>query len=172
MADQRTREPETYWKELIDDFGDDHGPLTPGLSDAFSNDSYSLMWAVSWFKFAGKMIGNGHSLVFDPLEGLGGWTVACETGSVVSVLKQSDLYHEVRASWPDKRIVFKKSEDPFLNSESLFDGIVCFDLQNNKNPEEWAVFLKKRFLICLMVESLLREGVQVTYTMFLKPQPK
>ncbi|MBI9109611.1 hypothetical protein [Maridesulfovibrio ferrireducens] len=143
MTDQKTNNPEESWKEMIEEFGNDHSPLGPKLSKAFTEDSYSLMWHVSWFKFAGKMIGDkGKTLVFDPLEGLGAWTVACETKDVIAALPIIDSYEKIRAAWPAENILFEKNTERLLSADKLFAGVVCFDIGEHKSRTEWESFFK------------------------------
>jgi len=141
MSGNKNINPEASWAEMIHEFGDAHGPLTPKLSNAFNENPYSLMWHVSWFKFAGKMIGcKDRTLVFDPLEGLGGWTVACETGKVVAVLPSGDSYEAVRSAWPDEKIIFEKNSEILMSVENEFGGIVSFDIDSTRSKEDWNVF--------------------------------
>ncbi|WP_320173214.1 hypothetical protein [Maridesulfovibrio sp.] len=127
---------------MIDEFGDDHGPLTPKLAQAFTHDPYGLMEQCSWFKFAGKMIGKKEKvLVYDHLEGLGGWTVACETGPVVAVIDSSDPLDEIRAAWPDEKIIFEKHDEILRSADDEFDVIVRFDANGEMSEMEWKTFV-------------------------------
>ncbi len=127
---------------MINEFGDDHGPLTPKLAQAFTHDPYVLMEQCSWFKFAGKMIGKKERvLVYDHLEGLGGWTVACETGPVVAVLDSSDPLNEIRAAWPDEKIIFEKHDEILRSADDEFDGIVRFNAGGEMTETHWETFI-------------------------------
>ncbi|OEU66061.1 MAG: hypothetical protein BA863_16360 [Desulfovibrio sp. S3730MH75] len=143
MTSNDTVNPEESWKEMIEEFGDSHGSLGPKLSEFFHSDSYNLMWYVSWFKFAGKMIGDkGKALVFDPLEGLGSWTVACETNDVVGVLAADDSYEEICKAWPCEKLIFKKNEAVPNMGEHEFGGVVYYDVGHKKTTSEWNSFFE------------------------------
>ncbi|WP_432738085.1 hypothetical protein [Maridesulfovibrio sp. FT414] len=141
MSDERFNNPEESWAELVKEFGNDHKPLSPGLSDAFLSAPYSLMWQVSWYKFAGKMIGNrGTVLVYDHLEGLGGWTVACEVQGVHAVLKEGDNSEMIAANWDFEKIRFLGFDDAV--SSEKYAGIVCFDPDARKDGAQWESFFR------------------------------
>ena len=144
--------PEKSWAKMIDEFGDDHGPLTPKLAHTFSNDPYGLMEQVSWFKFSGKMISKKERvLVYDHLEGLGGWTVACETGPVLTILDDLHLLGEIRAAWPDDKIIFEKHDEILRSTTNEFDGIIRFDASGTISGAEWKSLITDS-------AAMLREG--------------
>lgn len=135
--------PEKSWNEMIIEFGDEHSPLTPKLAQAFATNPYGLMEQVSWFKFAGKMIGKKERvLVYDHLEGMGGWTVACETGHVIATLNPLDPLDDIRAAWPDDKIIFDKKAPGLLSAANKFDGLVRFDAQGEMSDSRWKAFFK------------------------------
>ncbi|HAS88413.1 MAG TPA: hypothetical protein DCS48_03795 [Desulfovibrio sp.] len=137
-----TVNPEKCWAEMIDEFGDDHSPLTPKLAQAFAAAPYGLMEQVSWFKFAGKMIGRRDLvMVYDHLEGLGGWTVACETGPTVAILNQLDPLDEIRKAWPDEKILFENHDEILRSTRNEFDGIVRFGAADSIIEAEWEYFI-------------------------------
>ena len=137
---------------MIHEFGDDHGPLTPKLAQAFATDPYGLMEQVAWFKFAGKMLGRkDRVMVYDHLEGLGGWTVACETGPAVTILDQLDPLAQIRKAWPDDKIMFEKNDEILRSAKNEFDGIVRFDAADSIIEAEWESFISNSAV-------MLREG--------------
>lgn len=142
MKNQEEVNPEKSWKELIEQVGDNHAPLGPTLSNGFCRDSYKLMWYAGWFKFAAKMVGKGgKTLVYDPLEGLGGWIVAKEAGDVLAVLEDKDSIDSVRSAWPDEKITFLQG---ILNAgDNEFSGMVCFDIDSQMNKAGWNDFFKQ-----------------------------
>ncbi|WP_320172154.1 hypothetical protein [Maridesulfovibrio sp.] len=141
MTGKDVKNPEESWAELVKEFGNDHPPLTPGLSKAFKYDPFSLMWHVSWFKFAGKMIGGrGHVLVYDHLEGLGGWTVACETQSVLTMLGKDDFLERISAGWNSEKIKFLKSEQDVPKGN--YGGAIRFDPGDEENRVNWGDFFR------------------------------
>ncbi|WP_245543778.1 hypothetical protein [Maridesulfovibrio salexigens] len=127
---------------MINEFGNDHGPLTPKLAQAFTHDPFGLMEQCSWFKFAGKMVGKKERvLVYDHLEGMGGWTVACETGPVVAVLDSSDPLDEIRAAWPDEKIIFEKHDEILRSAANEFEGLIRFDAGGEMTEAQWERFI-------------------------------
>ncbi|CCO23456.1 hypothetical protein [Maridesulfovibrio hydrothermalis] len=169
MTGGNEKNPEESWADMIREFGDDHAPSGPKLSNYFAGDTYILMWHVSWFKFAGKMIGSkGRTLVFDPLEGLGGWTVACETGDVVAVLPVEDSYEQVRAAWTDEKIVFEKSNKFLTSTESGFGGLVSFDLCGQRSKAEWKLLFEQASRLLIDGGVLIAGGMPDVQGFFLK----
>lgn len=169
MPDQNSINPEAIWAEMIHDFGDEHGPLTPKLAQGFSENPYSLMWHVSWFKFAGKMIGRKErTLVFDPLEGLGGWTVACETGDVVAIISSCDSYEAVRSAWPDDKIIFEKNSEILMSAEKEFNGVVSFDIGSTRSRAGWDVFFADAASALVVGGVVVAGGVGSTLSTILR----
>ncbi len=123
-------------------------PVSLGAMHAYhmARTPRRLLYTLSYYKFAAKMIGKGADgngarvLDIGCGEGLGAWLIAAECGYAKGVDFDSDLIATARQNWPADRACFDCA-DVLTMQPQPFDAVVNFDVIEHILPENAAVFL-------------------------------
>jgi 2-polyprenyl-3-methyl-5-hydroxy-6-metoxy-1,4-benzoquinol methylase len=99
-----------------------------------------LLYSQSYYKFAGKLIGKGRSVLdLGCGEGLGTWVLAKECGRAQGVDIDAEAIAAAKANWQSDAIQFS-CEDFFETRLGLFDAVVALDMIEHipaEQSERW-----------------------------------
>lgn len=146
------------WLDVKDLHGDHQVRFGQHLSYQFQNSPRRILYMMSYYKFASKMIGKGKKVLDVGCgEGLGTWLLACECGWAKGVDLDCDAVEIGKNNWKDQNISFACSD--FLSTrQQPFDAVVSFDVVEHINPDNMDCFWQK------ISKSLARYGSVVIGT--------
>jgi len=113
--------------------------ILPGkkLSYQFVNNSRKILYEMSYYKFAAKMIGSRKRVLHVGCgEGLGTWVLAKECGYAMGIDIDSEAIRAAMNNWTDKIISFE-AIDFFLMKKEEFQGLVGVDLPLVNEPSRF-----------------------------------
>ncbi len=120
-----------------------------------------LLFSLSYYKFAAKMIGQGKRVLdIGCGEGLGTWLLAKECGFAEGINLDGDLIRSAMKNWPTEEspnLRFRQGN--FLDARTQrFDAVVCLDVIEHILPENAQAFLRK------LVNCLASDGIALIGT--------
>jgi 2-polyprenyl-3-methyl-5-hydroxy-6-metoxy-1,4-benzoquinol methylase len=112
-----------------------------------------VLYSLSYYKFAAKMIGEGKRVLdVGCNEGLGSWVIAKECGFCKGIDFDERAIAIAQSNFKDPEITFAY-QDFFNIPVEAWDGIVNFDVIGHIYPEHSLSFIKR------VADSLVPEGV-------------
>jgi len=113
------------------------------LSFQFVNTPRRLLYSLSYYKFAAKLIGVEKNVIdIGCGEGLGTWVLAKECGHAVGVDFDKDAIQTARSNWPSSQVRFTDCD--FMKIEdACYDAIVAFDVIEHILPVNSPDFFNK-----------------------------
>lgn len=114
-----------------------------------------MLYCLSYYKFAAKMIGAGKRVLdVGCNEGLGSWLIAKECGFCHGIDFDDEAIALAQKNFNDPSILFD-AVDFFAMPTTLWDGIINFDVIEHIYPKDAQAFIGK------IASSLLPDGVAV-----------
>jgi 2-polyprenyl-3-methyl-5-hydroxy-6-metoxy-1,4-benzoquinol methylase len=146
------------WNEAKSYMGKKRVVLGPHYSYILRNLPRRLVFILSHYKFASKLIGeNKYVLEIGCSEGFGTVILAEGARKVVGIDIDKDAIKEARRSFGSKKIIFKNID--FLKRKvGTFDAVVAFDVVEHIYPEHEKNFLKS---VC---RNLTKHGICIIGT--------
>jgi len=127
------------WNPVKEIMGNKEILLGRELSYQFVNNPRKILYTMSYYKFAAKMIGSRKKVLHVGCgEGLGTWLLAKECGYARGIDTDIDSIRVAMNTWTDKIISFE-AIDFFLMKKEEFYGLVSVDLPL---PHEKSRFFK------------------------------
>lgn len=128
------------------------------LSYHFTNTPRRILYSMSYYKFAAKIIGSDKRVLdIGCGEGLGTWLLKTECGYAKGIDMDKDAIDIAKENWQDSEIDFVASD--FLSvKEEQYDAIAAFDLIEHILVENIPNFFKK------VISCLTHDGVAVIGT--------
>ncbi|MCZ6676204.1 MAG: class I SAM-dependent methyltransferase [Candidatus Poribacteria bacterium] len=153
MEQERAR-----WKEVTDMMGDRRITLGRYVGYWFQHTPRRALFALSYYKFAAKMIGSDKRVIdVGCNEGLGTWLLAVECGFARGLDLDEDAIAVAKANWDDPRIEFICGD--FLKQPpGQWDAVVSFDVIEHISPENAHKFLAQ------IADNLVHDGIAVIGT--------
>ncbi|MDD2654823.1 MAG: class I SAM-dependent methyltransferase [Candidatus Omnitrophica bacterium] len=134
---------EAKWNEAKSYMGNKRITLGPHYSYILRDLPRRLVFILSHYKFAAKIIGEGKTVLeVGCSEGFGTAILAEATKKVVGIDLDGKAIKEARRSFRSEKIEFKTID--FLGAKRIgsFDAIVAFDVIEHIYPENEEIFLK------------------------------
>lgn len=165
-------EKETSRWEPVKDLMAGAAPVTLGAMHAYhmARTPRRLLYSMSYYKFAAKMIGKGADNLGTRVldigcgEGLGTWIVASECGFAKGVDFDRDLIATAQRNWPADRAVFECGDVLAMKSQP-FDAVINFDVIEHILPANAGAFL------AAMAANLKPYGLAIVGTPNITSQP-
>lgn len=140
--------PETSRWDPVKDLMAGAAPVTLGAMHAYhmAATPRRILYTLSYYKFAAKMIGKGADnsgarvLDIGCGEGLGTWLLAAECGYAKGVDFDRDLISTAQRNWPADRAAFECA-DVLSMQPQPYDAVVNFDVIEHILPEHASGFL-------------------------------
>jgi len=128
------------------------------LSYHFTNTPRRVLYSLSYYKFAAKIIGsNKRVLDIGCGEGLGTWLLKTECGYAKGIDIDQDAIEIARKNWQDPRIAFADSD--FLSvKEKQYDAVVAFDVIEHILTKNRPHFFQK------IISCLSHDGIAIIGT--------
>jgi len=138
------------WNETKGSMGSERITLGPHYSYVLKNLTRRLVFVLSHYKFAAKLLGEGKNILeVGCSEGLGTMILAETARRVVGIDFDKDAIKEARQSFGSHKVEFKDVD--FLKKKiGNFDGVVAFDVIEHIYPENERNFFKS---ICLNLKD-------------------
>lgn len=147
-----------HWQAVKEMMGDSRVSLGPYLSYQFANTPRRVLYSMSYYKFASKMIGPGKRVLdIGCGEGLGTWLLAMECGRAKGIDTDPDLIKVGKKNWADPKISFECC-DFLTTKQEKQDAIVGFDIIEHIMPANSSKFFEK------IRDSLIPDGMVVIGT--------
>jgi len=145
---------------------------TPGvafehqIADWLRQSPRRMLFAMSYYKFAAKMVGAGRCVLdIGCGEGLGTWLMAVECGEAKGIDLDTDAVASAQRNWAnDPRISFECG-DAFELADRRWDAVIDFDGIEHIHPEQADSYLAK------IAGLLAPEGVVVIGTPNITSRP-
>ncbi len=146
------------WQTVKDYIGTKKVSFGPYFSYQFLNTPRRILFTLSHYKFAAKIIGEGKDVLeVGCSEGLGTLLLAEFANKVTGVDIDKDAIKEAKKNFASRKIRFRRLN--FLNSRlGKFDAFASFDVIEHIYPENEDIFFKS---IC---NSLTKDGICIIGT--------
>lgn len=130
----------------------------PYFSHQLSESPKRILYDLSYYKFAAKMIGQRKVLDVGCAEGLGTWLLSKECGFAKGIDFDETSINVAKKNWQGKRISFECSD--FLKGiEGWWDAMVAFDVIEHILPKNTSRFFQN------LIESLTsKNGIVILGT--------
>lgn len=147
------------WTSVKEIMGDRQISFGSYLSYEFTNTPRRILYSISYYKFAAKMIGrNKRVLDVGCGEGLGTWLLAVECGQAKGIDIDCDAIEIGKRNWKDPKISFECADFLSIKEEGEYDAVVSFDVIEHILPKNVPLFFHK------IVTSLTHYGIAVIGT--------
>jgi len=114
------------------------------LAYQFLNTPRRILYMMSYYKFASKMIGRKKSVLDVGCgEGLGTWLLAKECGQAEGIDTDHEAIEIGKKNWNDSKILFNDVDFFTADNKKTYDAIVSFDVIEHILPENMIKFWKK-----------------------------
>ncbi|MFH1593944.1 MAG: class I SAM-dependent methyltransferase [Candidatus Omnitrophota bacterium] len=146
------------WESVKELMGDDKVILGRYLSYQFKSSPRRILYSMSYYKFAAKVIGTCKRVLDVGCgEGLGTWLLATECGQAKGIDMDKDSIDIGNKNWKDPRVSFECSD--FLNrKQDQCDALVILDVIEHILPENESRFFKE------CVDCLNPDGIAIIGT--------
>lgn len=135
----------SVWEPVKELMGKHEIVLGRHLSYQALNSPRRILYMMSYYKFAAKMIGKGKRVLdIGCGEGLGTWLLAKECGPAVGIDLDDEAVAIGKQNWPPTAVTFETAD--FLNSDyapGSFDAIVSFDVIEHIAADNARLFMQK-----------------------------
>lgn len=156
MADETAEE--RTWRDVKERLGDERVTLGPYVSYQLRNTPRHLLFTLSYYKFAAKLIGEGQRVLeVGCSEGLGTRLLAEFAEKVTAIDLDADAIEVARTSLPPDNAEFHRA-DILEAGLGTFDAVASFDVAEHVHPENEAAFFDA------LAEHLADDGVCIVGT--------
>jgi 2-polyprenyl-3-methyl-5-hydroxy-6-metoxy-1,4-benzoquinol methylase len=147
------------WLDVKATMGDRRLELGRHVGHWFRHSPRRLLHAMSYYKFASKMIGHGKTVLDVGCgEGIGTWLLAVENGTAKGVDLDDDAIRVATANYGhDPRISFA-CEDFLAGEPKPWDAVVNFDVIEHILPDHVGGFWQR------IADSLVHDGIAIVGT--------
>jgi len=155
MSHAHTHDERSRWEPVKKMMGENEFVLGQHLSYHFLHTPRSVLYTMSHYKFAAKLIGAPRKVLDVGCgEGAGTWLLAKECGKAVGIDFDQDAVDIACRNWNEDRISFESGD--FLESDvQPLDAVVAFDVIEHILPEHIDAFHAK------VGQSLQHDGIAV-----------
>lgn len=134
---------QSCWSPVKKIMGNQHILLGPLLSYQFANTPRRVLYSLSYYKFAAKLIGYGKKVIdIGCGEGLGTWLLAVECGQTEGIDFDQKNIEIAKKNWVKDNISFKCANFIKLTSKS-YDAAVSIDVIEHILPKNTSKFFQK-----------------------------
>jgi 2-polyprenyl-3-methyl-5-hydroxy-6-metoxy-1,4-benzoquinol methylase len=153
-------ETQSNWTCVTELMGDKR-PVVLGkyASYWFNKTPRRMLYSLSYYKFAAKLIGN-EKRVLDVgcNEGLGTWVIAKECGFARGVDFDEEAIHTAQRNFDDPKIEFLSQDFLQVSPSAVWDAVISFDVIEHIFPENEPRFFEQ------LTANLKPEGLVVIGT--------
>jgi 2-polyprenyl-3-methyl-5-hydroxy-6-metoxy-1,4-benzoquinol methylase len=144
------------WNEVKAEIGNESITLGPYFSYQFRHSPRHVLFSLSRYKFAAKLLGNGKELLeVGCSEGLGTLILGENAKTVVAIDIDNTAIENAAQNFASEKMRFIQAD--FLNANlGVFDGVVSFDVIEHIYPENEQKFFNsitlhlKPFGVCII----------------------
>lgn len=155
MMEEKFDQQDKNWDNVKGIMGDYKVTLGRYYSYLLMNTPRRMLYSISYYKFASKMIGSSKRVLDVGCgEGIGTWLLSVECGNAEGVDIDQEAINIAEANWKDRRITFRCS-DFFDIQDEKWDAIVSMDMIGHLIPENSSYFFEK------VAKSLEYDGIVV-----------
>ena len=146
------------WASVKEMMGNRKVELGQHISYQLANTPRRLLFTLSYYKFAAKMIGDNKSVLDVGCgEGLGSWLLSVECGKTKGIDIDDDAIKIGKRNWKGDRISFE-CVNFFDMANKKYDAIVAFDVIEHILPDNVERFLSK------IADCLNHDGIAILGT--------
>lgn len=131
------------WQEVKDYIGEERVSLGPVASYQLRNTPRRILFSLSHYKFAAKLLGEGKDVLEVGCgEGLGTCLLAEFANKVIGIDIDVDAISEAKRIFASERTDFLTVDILKADLDNRFDGIVCFDVIEHIYLENEGLFFE------------------------------